>query len=132
MWENLSGRAEDYLRGLYDIIERKGYARIKDVARELDAQASTASETMKKLDHKGLGVYEKYSGITLTSQGEEIAKAIKKRHETFRRFLEIILVPKGIALKDTHVLEHQLAQRRYCSSQDSWNSSAKPKNVKGL
>ena len=108
MKEALSGRAEDYLRGLHEIIERKGYARIKDVARELSVQPSSAVEMMKKLNQKGLVVYEKYGGITLTSEGEEIARAVRERHETFKKFLEIILVPKDVALKDAHLLEHRL------------------------
>lgn len=108
MEETLSRRAEDYLRSIYDIVERKGYARIKDIAGDLGVQPSTVSEMMKKLDRSGLVVYEKYGGVTLTSRGEEVAKAINKRHETFRRLLEIILIPKDIALKDAHVLEHQL------------------------
>lgn len=107
----ISGRAEDYLRGVYSIVERKGYARIKDISAELGVQPSTATEMMKKLDRRGLVVYENYSGVTLTPRGEEVARAIDKRHETFRRFLEIILVPKDIALKDAHVLEHQLDPR---------------------
>lgn len=106
--KTLTGRSEDYLRGLYEIVEQKGYARIKDVARELVVQPSSVVEMMKKLDQKGLVAYEKYGGITLTSEGEEIARAVVKRHETFKKFLEIILVPKDIALKDAHVLEHRL------------------------
>lgn len=104
----LSARAEDYLRAVYEIIERKGYARIKDVAGESGVQPSTAVEMMKKLHENGFVVYEKYSGITFTPRGKEIAEAVKKRHDTFKKFLEIILVPKGIALKDAHILEHQL------------------------
>jgi len=106
--EALTGRTEDYLRGIYEIIERKGYARIKDIVRELNVRPSTVVEMMKKLDHIGLVVYEKYGGITLTSQGEEISRAVRERHETFKKFLEIILVPKDVALKDAHMLEHQL------------------------
>lgn len=108
MKEALTGRTEDYLRGIYEIIERKGYARIKDIVGELNVRPSTVVEMMKKLDHIGLVVYEKYGGITLTSQGEEIARAVRERHETFKKFLEIILVPKNVALKDAHMLEHQL------------------------
>ncbi|MFQ5758240.1 MAG: metal-dependent transcriptional regulator [Candidatus Bathyarchaeia archaeon] len=108
MKEALTGKSEDYLRGLYEIIERKGYARMKDIARELGVQPSSAVEMMKKLDRKGLVMYEKYGGITLTSEGEEIAMAIRERHETFKKLLEIILVPNDIASKDAHVLEHRL------------------------
>jgi DtxR family Mn-dependent transcriptional regulator len=74
----------------------------------LGVQPSSAVEMMKNLDRKGLIVYEKYGGITLTSEGENIARAVGERHETFKKFLEIILVPKDIALKDAHVLEHRL------------------------
>jgi len=63
---------------------------------------------MKKLDQMGLVTYEKYGSITLTPQGKEIARAVRERHETFKDFLEIILVPKDVALKDAHVLEHRL------------------------
>ncbi|MCW4024417.1 MAG: hypothetical protein NWF01_05200 [Candidatus Bathyarchaeota archaeon] len=44
----------------------------------------------------------------MTKSGTEIALIVEKRHETFRKFLEILLVPKDIALKDSHILEHQL------------------------
>lgn len=108
MKETLSGRSEDYLRGVYEIIEQKRYARIRDVARELSVQPSSAVEMMKKLDRKGLVMYEKYGGITLTPEGEEIAMAIRERHETFKKFLEIILVPNDIASRDAHVLEHRI------------------------
>ena len=111
MKEALSGRSEDYLRGVYEIVEQKGYARVRDVARELGVQPSSAVEMMKKLDHKGLIVYEKYGGITLTNKGKEIAWAIRERHDTFKKFLEIIMVPEDIVLKDAHVLEHQLDSR---------------------
>lgn len=108
MKEALTGRTEDYLRGIHEIIERKGYARIKDIVKELDVRPSTVVEMMKKLDQMGLVAYEKYGSITLTPQGKEIAKAVRERHETFKNFLEIILVPKDVALKDAHVLEHRL------------------------
>ena len=104
----LSRRAEDYLRSIYEIVERKGFARIRDVAKELDLKPSTVVEMMKKLRKSGLVRYEKYGGVTLTPRGREIAKAIKERHDVFKKFLELLLVPEDIALKDSHILEHQL------------------------
>ena len=104
----ISGRAEDYLRSIYEIVERKGFARIKDIARELNVKPSSVVEMMKKLQEMNLVVYEKYEGVRLTNKGKELAEVIEKRHETFRRFLEIILVPKDVALRDAHILEHRL------------------------
>jgi len=111
MRDTVSGRVEDYLRTAYEIIEEKGYARIKDIARGLNVKPSTVVEMMRKLRGREFVVYEKYGGITLTPRGKEIAEVVKKRRDTFRKFLEIILVPKDIAAKDSHVLEHQLDQK---------------------
>ena len=108
MHESVSGRIEDYLRAVYEIIEQKGYARIKDISRELGVRPSSVVEMMKKLRDRGFVVYEKYGSITLTPQGREVAEAVEMRHNTFKKFLEIILVPEDVAAKDAHVLEHRL------------------------
>ncbi|HID16720.1 TPA: metal-dependent transcriptional regulator [Candidatus Bathyarchaeota archaeon] len=104
----LSRRAEDYLRSIYGIVKRKGFARIKDVARELGLKPSTVVEMVRRLHDSGFVRYEKYEGITLTSRGRETAEAIKEKHDIFKKFLELLLVPEDIALKDSHILEHEL------------------------
>ncbi|MDH5754316.1 MAG: metal-dependent transcriptional regulator [Candidatus Bathyarchaeota archaeon] len=111
MRESVSGRIEDYLKAVYEVVEQKSYVRIKDISKELEVRPSTVVEMMRKLHGNGLVVYEKYGGITLTPRGREIAEAVKKRHDTFKKFLEIILVPEDIAAKDAHMLEHQLDPR---------------------
>ena len=107
----ISSKAEDYLRAIYEIVNKKGFVRIKDIARELGVKPPTVVEMMKKLDAKGLVDYEKYGGITLTARGLQIAELIENRHETFKNFLEILLVPKDVALKDAHILEHELTSK---------------------
>ena len=49
----ISGRAEDYLRSIYEIVERKGFARVKDIARELNVKPSSVVEMLKKLHRLG-------------------------------------------------------------------------------
>jgi DtxR family Mn-dependent transcriptional regulator len=104
----ISSKAEDYLRTVYEIVAQKGFARIKDIAHGLDVKPPSVVEMMRKLDAKGLVAYEKYGGVTLTGKGREIAEVIENRHETFRRFLGILLVPEDVALHDAHILEHKL------------------------
>ena len=111
MSTEITGKAEDYLRGIYEITRQKGFARIRDVAQRLDVKPSSAVEMVKKLHSLQLVTYEKYGGVMLTDRGKEMAEVIERRHETFRKFLEIILVPQDIALKDAHVLEHRLHPR---------------------
>lgn len=107
----LSRRTEDYLRTILEIVEEKGYARVKDIAKKMKVSLPTVTEMLKKLDNKKLVTYEKYGGVTLTPQGKEIAKSIKIRHDTFIKFLKLILVPEDIAEKDAHELEHRLSPK---------------------
>jgi DtxR family Mn-dependent transcriptional regulator len=108
MKSSMSRKAEDYLRTVYEIVETKGYARIRDISRALEVKPSTVVEMMRKLHEQDLVVYEKYGGVTLTSRGKEMAEVVKRRHDTFKSFLEILLVPEDVATKDAHILEHQL------------------------
>lgn len=105
---SVSGRAEDYLRAVYEIVQQKGYARTNDISKELNVQQPTVVEMMKKLHNRGFVLYEKYGGISLTPQGKDIVKVVKKRHDTFQKFLKLISVPEDIASKDADVLEHLL------------------------
>lgn len=63
---------------------------------------------LNKLQNLDLIIHEKYGKITLTKEGHHIADVISKRHDTFRKFLEIIFVPQNVAIKDAHILEHKL------------------------
>jgi DtxR family Mn-dependent transcriptional regulator len=104
----ITERAEDYLRIIHKIINQQGFARTGDVALELDVKPASAFEMLAKLQKLNLVVHERYSEVKLTKTGLGIAQAIKKRHDTFREFLEIILVPHEIAVRDANILEHNL------------------------
>ena len=58
----LSRTAENYLRAIYDIIEKKKYVRVKDIAESLSVRPSTAVEMLEKLNEERLIIYEKRSG----------------------------------------------------------------------
>lgn len=104
----LSRKAEDYLEAILNITERKGYTRIKDIARALGITPPSVVEMVKRLSGMGLVEYRKYDGVTLTPKGEEIGRAVWGRHTTIRAFLEIIKVPEPIANKDACIIEHEL------------------------
>ncbi|MCD6511042.1 MAG: metal-dependent transcriptional regulator [Thaumarchaeota archaeon] len=107
----ISNRVEDYLRVIYEVVKRKGYARTKDIATELGVKPPTVTEMLKKLDREGLISYERYGAVTLTKKGEEIARSVESRHETFVRLLKMLLVPEEVARRDAHVLEHGLSPK---------------------
>jgi len=100
---------EDYIEAIYNIISRKGYVRTKDIAAELNVTSPSVSAMLKKLQKEGLVFYEKYGGITLTPEGEKIAKAVNQRHETLKKLLKIIFVSEDVAEQDACNLEHSLS-----------------------
>ena len=104
----LTRKVEDYLEAIYNIIERKGYARTKDIADELMIKPPSVCEMVKKLDERRLVNYEKYSGVILTHKGEEIAKAVKERHDALIKLLKIMHLPDEIAERDACTIEHHL------------------------
>jgi len=104
----ITERAEDYLRTIHKIIEQQGFAKTGDIALELNIKPASVFEMLNKLQKLNLVIHEKYGEVKLTENGLFIAEAIRKRHDTFRKFLEIILVPPEIAIRDANILEHKL------------------------
>ncbi|HIE32192.1 MAG TPA: metal-dependent transcriptional regulator [Methanosarcinales archaeon] len=104
----LSRKAEDYLEGILNITEEKGYARIKDIAVTLGVRPPSVVEMVDRLNKKGLVEYRKYDGVKLTEEGKDIALSVKDRHDIIKSFLEIINVPEKIADEDACTMEHEL------------------------
>jgi len=104
----LSRKAEDYLEAILNASCDKGYARTKDIARELCIQPPTVVEMVQKLAKMGMITYRKYEGVTLTPEGRKIAEVIRDRHVTLKAFLEIMNVSHDIAEKDACMMEHEL------------------------
>jgi DtxR family Mn-dependent transcriptional regulator len=75
---------------------------------ELNIKPASVFEMLNKLQKLNLVMHEKYGEVKLTENGLFIAKAVRKRHDTFRKFLEIILVPYEVAIRDANILEHKL------------------------
>jgi len=105
----LTMKEEDYLEAILNVSLTKGYAKSRDVAELLNVCPSSVGEMFAKLDKKGLVVYRKYEGVTLTEPGKIIAEQVKFRHDVLVEFLEMIGVPCDIANKDACFMEHELS-----------------------
>ena len=102
---------EDYLERIYTLIQGKGYARVVDIASSLQVQPSSVTKMIQKLDEQELVRYEKYRGLVLTSAGETIAKAVRRRHLKLEEFLRMLGVAEPILQRDIEGLEHHLSQQ---------------------
>ncbi len=101
-------RMEDYLEIIYELVQRKGYATLADVAEYLNVRPPSVTTMMRRLDQSGLLNYEKYRGIRLTEKGMDIAKMIHDRHSVLSEFLKVIGVSEKIANEDAESMEHHL------------------------
>jgi len=80
---------------------------MKNLAQQLNVQASSATKTVQKLTEMGLLSYEKYGIIQLTEEGKRIGDYLLKRHQIVEAFLENIGVQDNI-LRQTEMIEHHL------------------------
>lgn len=107
----LSRTAENYLRAIYDLVEERGYARVRDIASSLGVKPASACEMLGRLDRLGLVDYRKRGGISLTSEGRKAAALVNGRYKVFLRLFEIAGVPREVAFRDACALEHYVSDQ---------------------
>ncbi|RZK04179.1 MAG: metal-dependent transcriptional regulator [Flavobacterium sp.] len=82
---------ENYLKAIYhlSLFQKKG-VNTNAIAKMIDTKASSVTDMIKKLAEKNLVEYQKYQGVSLTTQGLLEAKMIVRKH----RLWEVFLVEK--------------------------------------
>ena len=102
--------AEDYLEKIEQLISRKGYARVVDIAAELKISQASVTAMVQRLDAEGFVKYEKYRGMVLTSSGLEVARRIAHRHQLLTDFLRVIGVgDEKVIYDDVEGMEHHIS-----------------------
>ena len=87
----VSPSLEDYLEAIYWIASQKGAAKAKDIAGRLKVSGASVTGALRTLSKKGLVNYAPYDVITLTAEGDEIARRVGRKHETLRDFFVDVL-----------------------------------------
>ena len=101
---------EDYIEVIYELERSLGYVRLVDIAEILGVRASSVVEMLKRLEKKGLIVYERYRNIRLTEKGRLLAERISRRHEELQELLIAIGVDPERANIEAELLEHFLSE----------------------
>jgi DtxR family Mn-dependent transcriptional regulator len=96
----LTPSLENYLKAVYEIVEKNKAARVKDVSKLLSIGPSSVSEALRNLADKAYINYEPYGIITLTKKGEKIAQELIKRHNTLCEFLKDVLLVDNEIVKE--------------------------------
>ena len=84
----LSAKMEDYLKAIYEIKQREGEpVSTSAVAELLDVTPPTVTSMMEKFEERELVEREKYSGVTLTAEGETVALEVLRHHRLLETYL---------------------------------------------
>lgn len=103
---------EDYLRGIYHLLEDEGYVKSVDLADYLNITKPSVSEMLKELNNEGLIVYKKYSKLRFTSKGRTIARKLTFKHRIIESFLKNILrIDSQNIHEEAHRLEHAFSDK---------------------
>jgi DtxR family manganese transport transcriptional regulator len=101
-------RVEDYIEVVYELVEKKGYARPVDIAEQLNVKSASVTYMLRRLHGMGLIVYERYRGLALTASGERFARSVQQKHLTILKFLRLLGIEESTAKLDAEGLEHHV------------------------
>jgi DtxR family Mn-dependent transcriptional regulator len=91
MAEEVTSQTEEFLESVYRLQERNGTARTSQLVRMLKVVPGTVTNTVERLEKKGLLMHKAYKGVELTEKGRKIAIRVLRRHRLSERLLMDVL-----------------------------------------
>ena len=102
--------AAHHLLAILELKDKRGYARVTDVAKHLNITTGSASTNLKSLKSRGLVVEDDNRFLTLSQEGETLAKAVVTRKRLFKKFLiDVLHVSEDQAEIDACKTEHLIS-----------------------
>lgn len=112
--EKLSFSLEDYIEEIYKQVLKNGQAKVTAIAEALGVRKASVTGALNILAEKKLINYAPYSPITLTAQGEKIAKEVLKKHENISEFfISVLNIPREEALEIACKMEHIVSDKLF-------------------
>lgn len=100
---------EDYLETILILEKNNIKVQSVEIARFLSVSKPAVHKAMDELIELGLVIKEKYSDISLTKQGREIAQKIYEKHNEIKTFLIKLGVDEKTAELDCCKIEHVIS-----------------------
>ena len=101
--------AEDYLETIFKLQLAKGQVRSIDVVTDMHFSKPSVSVAMKKLRESGHVLMDENGLLTLTPQGEAIARRIFERHQILTQMLTALGVDETTAAEEACKIEHDIS-----------------------
>lgn len=112
--QKLSVSLEDYIEEIYSQILKNGNAKVTVIAQTLGVRKASVTGALNILQEKNLINYAPYSPVTLTKEGEKIAKEILKKHENLAEFFtEVLNIERTEALEVACKMEHIVSKKMF-------------------
>jgi DtxR family Mn-dependent transcriptional regulator len=103
----ISHSAAHHLMAIHDLVDRLGYARVSDVARQLNITRGSVSISLGPLKKAGLVEQDENRHLRLSDRGQALVDAIRtKRHLMQRLLADVLGVEPAQAEIDACKLEH--------------------------
>jgi DtxR family Mn-dependent transcriptional regulator len=108
----ISAVMEDYVKAIYELqAEEDGPVGTSRIAEHLDVTSPTVSKMLDKLAAQGLVEREKYTGVTLTEEGETVALEVLRHHRLLESYLAEHLDYEWTAVhEEADRLEHHISE----------------------
>lgn len=112
--QKLSVSLEDYIEEIYMQVLKNGQAKVTAIADAMGVKKASVTGALNILQDKKLINYAPYSPVTLTTEGEKIAKNILKKHENLAEFfVEVLNTPRAEALEIACKMEHIVSEKLF-------------------
>ena len=110
--EKLSHSQEDYLEEIYNQVLKSGCAKVTDISNALNVRKASVTGALNSLAAKKLINYEPYSKITLTQEGENLAREIVNKHNGLCDFfINILNLSPSEAAENACKMEHIVSEK---------------------
>ena len=107
----ISESMEDYLKTIFEVLERDERAATSTIAGRMGIAPSSVTAMLKRLDEMRLVSYEPYHGATLTDVGTKLALEVVRHHRLIELYLsEALGVPWDQVHAEAEKLEHVISE----------------------
>lgn len=112
--KSISASLEDYLEVIYEVINEKQGVKAIDISRRLGVGRSSVTDALKNLADKKLVNYGRYDVLSLTDEGEKIARGVIEKHSIlYNFFVNILDLSSEEANENACRIEHVISESAF-------------------
>ena len=121
----LNRSGEDYLKTIYDLLQRHGTSRSSDIADYLNVSRASVCNAIRYLKEGGYVIMDDHKKIRLTQTGLKTARYLYEKHCVLREGLIFLGIDPETAGKDACRIEHDISTETFGKLKEFWEKERK-------